>query len=398
MTERVLTIVGTRPEAIKMAPLAALLAAQPQIESRVLITGQHRDLVRPVMNLFGVAIDHDLAVGATGQDLADITAKVLLGVRDVLRAEKPDLVLVHGDTTTCFAAALAAFYERVPIGHVEAGLRSHDRQSPFPEEANRLCVDAIADLHFAPTRGARENLLREGLDERTIHVTGNTGIDALHWMRARNADRPAEYYGYAFGPLLTPLLASWPGPTVLVTAHRRESFGQGLIDLCRAIAAAGRANKDWLFVWPVHPNPSVREVVHAMLGDVANVVLVEPLDYEPFTWLMEHATAILTDSGGIQEEGPSLGKPVLVAREVTERPEALEAGTVRLVGTDPERIRRGLEDVVPDGPVREAMARAINPYGDGRACERIVGLIVGQIGARSASMSAAPRQARLGAA
>lgn len=383
MTARVLTVVGTRPEAIKMAPLARLLATQPRFVSRVLITGQHKDLVRPVLDLFGVAVDHDLAVGAPGQDLADVTAKVLLGTRAVLRETKPDLVLVHGDTTTCFAAALAAFYERVPIGHVEAGLRSHDVQSPFPEEANRLCVDAIADMHFAPTRGAKENLLREGIDASSVHVTGNTGIDALRWMRAKNSDRPAEYYGYAFGSLLTPLLASWPGPTVLVTAHRRESFGRGMEDLCRAIRASALAHKDWLVVWPVHPNPNVREVVHRTMADVDNVVLCDPLEYEPFTWLMDHATAILTDSGGIQEEGPSLGVPVLVARDVTERPEAVEAGTVRLVGTDPARIRRGLEDVVLDGPVRDAMARAINPYGDGRACERIVDLL----GARLASKS-----------
>ncbi len=375
MTARILTVVGTRPEAIKMAPLMRMLSEHPGFESRVCITGQHKDLVRPVLELFEVGIDHDLGVGAVGQDLADLTAKVLLGTRTILRAERPDMVLVHGDTTTCFAAALAAFYERIPIGHVEAGLRSHDRQSPFPEEANRLCVDAIADLHFAPTRSARDNLLSEGIDGSSIHVTGNTGIDALRWMRARNDSRPAEYYGYAFGPLLTPLLAEWPGPTILVTAHRRESFGRPMADLCRAVAATARAHRDWLFVWPVHPNPNVREVVTHALVDVTNVVLVDPLDYEPFTWLMQHASAILTDSGGIQEEGPSLGTPVLVAREVTERPEAVDAGTVRLVGTDPERIRRGLEDVVPDGPVRESMARAINPYGDGRACERIVDLL-----------------------
>jgi UDP-N-acetylglucosamine 2-epimerase (non-hydrolysing) len=383
VTARILTVVGTRPEAIKMGPLARMLAEQPRFDSRVCITGQHKDLVRPVLQVFDVAVHHDLGVAAAGQDLADLTARVMLGTRTVLRAERPDMVLVHGDTTTCFAAALAAFYERIPIAHVEAGLRSHDPQSPFPEEANRLCVDAIADMHFAPTRSARANLEREGIDAASIHVTGNTGIDALRWMRAKNAGRPAEYYGYAFGPLLTPLLSSWPGPTVLVTAHRRESFGQGMRDLCRAIASTARAHRDWLFVWPVHPNPNVREIVHETLRDVANVVLADPLEYEAFTWLLEHATAIVTDSGGIQEEGPSLGKPVLVARDVTERPEAVDAGTVRLVGTDPERIRRGLEDVVPDGPTRTAMARAINPYGDGRACERIVDLL----GARLSSVN-----------
>jgi len=377
---RVLSIVGTRPEAIKMAPLARLLSSQPRFESRLCITGQHADLVRPVLDLFGVRVDHDLGVSAPGQDLTDITANVLLRLRGVLRAEKPDLVLVHGDTTTCFAAALAAFYERVPIGHVEAGLRSHDLTSPFPEEANRLCVDVLSDMHFAPTRRARENLVREGIDGSSIHVTGNTGIDALRFMRARNADRPAAYYGYAFGPLLTPLLSDWPGPIVLVTAHRRESFGQGLTDLCAAIAASARQHRDWLFVWPVHPNPNVNGVVRAALGDVTNVILVEPFDYEPFTWLLDRVSAIVTDSGGIQEEGPSLGKPVLVARDVTERPEAVEAGTVRLVGTDREQICRGLEDVVEEGPARTAMARAINPYGDGRASERIVDLIGARLG------------------
>jgi len=363
-----------------MAPLARLLSSQPRFESRLCITGQHADLVRPVLDLFGVRVDHDLGVSAPGQDLTDITANVLLRLRGVLRAEKPDLVLVHGDTTTCFAAALAAFYERVPIGHVEAGLRSHDLTSPFPEEANRLCVDVLSDMHFAPTRRARENLVREGIDGSSIHVTGNTGIDALRFMRARNADRPAAYYGYAFGPLLTPLLSDWPGPIVLVTAHRRESFGQGLTDLCAAIAASARQHRDWLFVWPVHPNPNVNGVVRAALGDVTNVILVEPFDYEPFTWLLDRVSAIVTDSGGIQEEGPSLGKPVLVARDVTERPEAVEAGTVRLVGTDREQICRGLEDVVEEGPARTAMARAINPYGDGRASERIVDLIGARLG------------------
>ncbi len=375
MTARILTVVGTRPEAIKMAPLARILATDPRFESRVCITGQHKDLVRPVLDLFEVVVDHDLGTGAVGQDLTDLTAKVLLGTRGVLRAERPDMVLVHGDTTTCLAAALAAFYERIPVGHVEAGLRSHDLASPFPEEANRLCVDAIADMHFAPTRSSRTNLEREGIDGSSIHVTGNTGIDALRWMRARNANQRAEDYASSFGPLLTRLLADWPGPIVLVTAHRRESFGRGMADLCRAIAASAHAHPDWLFVWPVHPNPNVREVVTHALADVANVFLAEPLDYRPFTWLMDRATAIVTDSGGIQEEAPSLGKPVLVAREVTERPEAVEAGTVRLVGTDPERIRQGLEDVVLDGPERDAMARAINPYGDGRACERIVNLL-----------------------
>jgi len=387
---RVLSVIGTRPEAIKMAPLVRLLATQPRFESRVCVTGQHKDLVRPVLDLFGVHVDHDLGIGAPGQDLADVTAKVLLGTRGILRSEKPDMVLVHGDTTTCFAAALAAFYERVPIGHVEAGLRSRDLASPFPEEMNRLCVDAVSDLHFAPTRRARANLLREGIDGASVHVTGNTGLDALRWMRARTTARAAEDFSASFGPLFTPLASSWPGPIVLVTAHRRESFGQGLSDLCAGIAAAAAAHGDWLVVWPVHPNPNVRGPVRAAFEGVTNVVLIDPLDYEPFVWLMDRSTAILTDSGGIQEEGPTLGKPVLVARDVTERQEAVEAGTVKLVGTDPTAVRRGLEEVVLDPAVRAAMSRATNPYGDGRSAERIVDLL----GARLSSLSSV----RLGAA
>lgn len=372
MTTKVLSVFGTRPEAIKMAPLVLQLSADERIESRVCVTGQHREMLDAVLDLFHVEADHDLSVMSRGQDLHDVTSKVLLGMRAVLRAEKPDVVLVHGDTTTCLATALAAFYERVPIGHVEAGLRSHDVTLPFPEEMNRRVTDIVSDVFFAPTECSRHNLLAEGVSASRIYVTGNTGIDALLWMRARVAVKTAKHYTASFGPLLTPLVDHWPGPIVLVTGHRRESFGRGFEELCAAIRAAARDHKDWLFVYPVHPNPNVKGPVNAALGDIANVLLVDPIDYEPFVYLMDKAKVILTDSGGLQEEGPALGKPVLVTRDVTERPEAVAAGTVRLVGTDPRRIRESLEELLGDERAWSAMSRAINPYGDGRASGRIV--------------------------
>lgn len=372
MTTRVLSVFGTRPEAIKMAPLVLQLASDERIESRVCVTGQHRQLLDTVLDVFDIRPDHDLSVMSPGQDLFDVTSRVMLGLRGVLRAEKPDVVLVHGDTTTCLATALAAFYERVPIGHVEAGLRSHDLALPFPEEMNRRVADLVSDVYFAPTECSRHNLLTEGIDAARIHVTGNTGIDALLWMRARVAVKNAKHYAAAFGPLLTPLVDHWPGPIVLVTGHRRESFGRGFDDLCRAIRGAALAHKDWLFVYPVHPNPNVKGPVSSALGDIANVVLVDPIDYEPFVYLMDRAKVLLTDSGGLQEEGPALQKPVLVTRDVTERPEAVAAGTVRLVGTDPRRIQNALEELLGDERAYAAMSRASNPYGDGRASGRIV--------------------------
>jgi UDP-N-acetylglucosamine 2-epimerase (non-hydrolysing) len=369
---RVLSVFGTRPEAIKMAPLVLQLASDARIESRVCVTGQHRQMLDAVLDLFGIEPDHDLSVMSPGQDLFDVTSRVLLGMRDVLRAEKPDLVLVHGDTTSCLATSLAAFYERVPVGHVEAGLRSHDLSLPFPEEMNRRVADLVSDVYFAPTECSRHNLITEGVAASRIHVTGNTGIDALLWMRARVAVKTARHFASAFGPLLTPLVDHWPGPIVLVTGHRRESFGRGFSDLCRAIRATALAHKDWLFVYPVHPNPNVQGPVSAALGGISNVLLVDPIDYAPFVYLMDRSSVILTDSGGLQEEGPALGKPVLVTRDVTERPEALAAGTVRLVGTDPRRIQSALEELFGEESARSAMSSATNPYGDGRASGRIV--------------------------
>jgi UDP-N-acetylglucosamine 2-epimerase (non-hydrolysing) len=298
------------------------------------------------------------------------------------------MVLVHGDTTTCFAAALAAFYLDVPIGHVEAGLRTHDLRAPFPEEANRVLADVLATEYFAPTERARVNLLRERVDDARIHVTGNTVIDALLMVRERVRGRSAASWGSSFGPELTTLLDHWKGRLVLVTGHRRESFGAGFDELCGAIRDAANAHADWLFVYPVHLNPNVQRPVRAILGDIANVVLTQPLDYEPFVWLMDRSDLILTDSGGIQEEGPALGKPVLVMRDVTERPEALEAGTVRLVGTRRERILGSLEELLGDPASYRAMACATNPFGDGHASERIAEVLARVVVSAPAELAA----------
>ncbi len=371
MSLRVLSVFGTRPEAIKMAPLVRRLEADARFAARTCVSAQHREMLDAVLATFGLVAHHDLAVMEPGQDLFDVTARVLAAMRPVLRAERPELVLVHGDTTTCFAAALAAFYERVPVAHVEAGLRTGDLAAPFPEEANRVLVGRLARLHFAPTERARANLLAEGVAPDAIHVTGNTVIDALLAVQAEVGTLAPHAFADALGEPLCDRLAQG-GPLVLVTGHRRESFGRGFEDLCEGLRRAARAHPDWTVVYPVHPNPRVRRTVERGLAGLANVHLIAPLDYRPFVWLLARAGAALTDSGGVQEEAPSLGTPVLVARDTTERPEALEAGTARLVGTDPARIVSGLEEVLlGDGPTGAALA-ARNPYGDGRASERIV--------------------------
>lgn len=371
MSRRVLSIFGTRPEAIKMAPVVRALADAPGIESVVCVTAQHRQMLDQVLALFAIRPDIDLDLMRPGQDLFDVTAAVLLGLRDVLREVRPDLVLVQGDTTTCFAAALAAFYDGIAIGHVEAGLRTGNLRAPFPEEANRTLVSRLAGQHFAPTAEARDNLRREGIPAARITVTGNTVIDALFMVRDRLADFPTAHWQDCFGTPLHGRLSESPAPVILVTGHRRESFGQGFEDLCAAIRALAMAHPDWTIVYPVHLNPNVQRPVRGRLSDLANVFLIEPLDYLPFVWLMNRATLILTDSGGIQEEAPSLGKPVLVTREVTERPEAVAAGTVRLVGTDHARIIAEVETLLADSTAYDRMARAHNPYGDGRAAARI---------------------------
>ena len=371
MPVRVLSVVGTRPEAIKLAPVILHLRDAPGIHGAVCASGQHREMLDQVLALFDIDPDYDLDVMQAGQDLFDVTSRVLLAMRGVLEQEQPDIVLVQGDTTTCLSAALAAFYAGVPVGHVEAGLRTGDLAAPFPEEANRSLVTRITALHFAPTEQSRKNLLGEGVAPDSISVTGNTVIDALLSIR----DRAATLTDL---PISDSLRADWLKPSarrLLVTGHRRENFGPGFENLCGAIAGLATNHPDWQVIYPVHLNPNVQEPVRRILGDVKNVALIEPLDYLPFVWLMDTADLILTDSGGIQEEAPSLGKPVLVMRDVTERPEAVQAGTVRLVGTDRSKIVAGVESVMLDEETYKRMSKAHNPYGDGNAAVRIHAVI-----------------------
>jgi UDP-N-acetylglucosamine 2-epimerase (non-hydrolysing) len=364
---KVLTVFGTRPEAIKMAPLVRRLRSAGGIESRVCVTAQHRQMLDQVLELFEITPDHDLDVMRPGQDLFSITAEILQSIRRVYEHERPDIVLVHGDTSTTFAASLAAFYLRIPVGHVEAGLRTGNLYSPWPEEANRRLTGALTRLHFAPTGTARENLLKENIPESQIFVTGNTVIDALLEVHARLQSSLGLREGLASR---FPFLHG--GRMLLITGHRRENFGDGFERICKAIAALARRYPDMQLVYPVHLNPNVREPVNRLLSGIGNVHLIEPQDYLPFVYLMTQSTIILTDSGGIQEEAPSLGKPVLVMRDTTERPEAVSAGTVRLVGTDVEAIVDGVSLLVDDRAEYDRMGFAHNPYGDGRACERIV--------------------------
>lgn len=378
MVKRVMTVFGTRPEAIKMAPVALALAAEPQIEALICVTAQHRQMLDQVMRIFDMTADIDLDLMQPGQDLYDVTSRVLLGMRDVLKREQPDLVLVHGDTTTCFAAALAAFYQGIPVGHVEAGLRTGNLLAPFPEEANRSLVGRIAEMHFAPTGRARQNLLAENIAPEKIIVTGNTVIDALLIARDKVKKMPISAWHDAIGNALCERieqrdrLLKRSGHFVLITGHRRENFGQGFIDLCNAIRTLALSHPDWLLVYPVHLNPNVQKPVLDILSGLPNVHLIEPLEYLPFVWLMDQSDLILTDSGGIQEEGPALGNPVLVMREVTERPEAIDAGTVKLVGTDKQRIIDAVELLLSDERTYQSMATAINPFGNGTAAQQIV--------------------------
>lgn len=364
-------IIGTRPEAIKMAPLALALRADPRFDFRLCLTGQHRQMLDQVMTLFGLKADFDLDIMKPGQDLTDVTARILTGMRDVYRAFKPDIALVHGDTSTTLSASLASFYHDVAVGHVEAGLRTGNMRAPFPEEANRKLTGALASLHFAPTELSRKNLLREGVDPQSIHVTGNTVIDALLDVSARvSGDKDLQkQFGAQFSFLKN-------GQRVLlVTGHRRENFGDGFQRICRAIAEIARAFPDVAIVYPVHMNPNVVQPVRQILSGISNVHLIEPLEYLPFIYLMQRAHLILTDSGGVQEEAPSLGKPVLVMRDTTERPEAVEAGTVKLVGTDEFAIVSGVSRLLTDEAAYRAMSMAHNPYGDGKAVQRIVSLL-----------------------
>ena len=351
-----------------MAPLVHALAKDPHFEAKVCVTAQHREMLDQVLKLFSIVPDYDLNIMSPGQGLTEITCRILQGLKPVLESFKPDVVLVHGDTTTTAAASLAAFYQRIPVGHVEAGLRTGDLYSPWPEEANRTMTGHLATYHFAPTENSRQNLLRENLSGKHIYVTGNTVIDALFWVRDRVMKDEK---------LSSELLARYPflnngKKMILVTGHRRESFGQGFEQICHALAHIAANNPDVQIVYPVHLNPNVSEPVNRILGHIDNVILIDPQDYLPFVWLMNHAWLILTDSGGIQEEAPSLGKPVLVMRETTERPEAIDAGTVSIVGTDSQRIVDEVTRLLRDEDEYQRMSRAHNPYGDGQACERIL--------------------------
>ncbi|MFW5811408.1 MAG: non-hydrolyzing UDP-N-acetylglucosamine 2-epimerase [Alkalispirochaetaceae bacterium] len=369
-------VYGTRPEAIKLAPLHLAARRREDLEIIHCSTGQHREMLDQVLSLFEITPDHDLAVMAPNQDLFDVTSKVLLGLREVLRKEKPDAVVVQGDTTSCFVGALAAFYENIPIGHVEAGLRTWNLRAPFPEEGNRVLTSRIATHHFPPTPWAAENLLNEQVPDERVHVTGNTVIDALLWVREK-----VEALGPGALSSLEPVreLLEEELPYVLITGHRRENFGEGFQAICRALRRLAEAHPSWAFIYPVHLNPNVRGPVYQTLGDLENVILLKPQEYAPFVLLMDRSRIILTDSGGVQEEAPSLGKPVLVMREVTERPEAVEAGTVRLVGTDEEKIVSEVTALVEDPELYQRMAQAHNPYGDGQASKRILDLLVQEL-------------------
>ena len=370
--KKILLVFGTRPEAIKMAPLVKALQKDTEhFETRVCVTAQHRQMLDQVLEVFGITPEYDLNIMAPNQDLYDITAKVLLGLREVLKDFRPDTVLVHGDTTTSMAASLAAFYMQIPVGHVEAGLRTYNMLSPWPEEMNRQVTDRICTYYFAPTEQSRANLLQENIDAKKIFITGNTVIDALLMavdiisttagVKEKMAKELQEK-GYTVGDR----------EYILVTGHRRENFGDGFLHICKAIKELAALHPEMDIVYPVHLNPNVQKPVYELLSGLSNVYLISPLDYLPFIYAMQHSTLLLTDSGGVQEEAPSLGKPVMVMRDTTERPEAVEAGTVKLVGTNAEAIVSNVTALLLDKEMYKRMSETHNPYGDGQACERII--------------------------
>lgn len=377
--KKIMLVFGTRPEAIKMAPLVKEFQKRPnEFQTIVCVTGQHREMLDQVLHIFEITPDYDLNIMKQGQDLYDVTARVLLGMRDVLKEARPDVVLVHGDTTTSTAAALAAFYQQIPVGHVEAGLRTHNIYSPWPEEMNRQLTGRLATYHFAPTPLSRQNLLSEGVQESHIIVTGNTVIDALYMVvdkikRDKVLDAELEKLLKQSGYDVNRLSAG--KKLVLITGHRRENFGDGFISMCRAIKTLTEKYPEVDFIYPMHLNPNVRKPIHEVFGEdlsgLGNMFFIEPLEYLSFVYLMEKSTIVLTDSGGIQEEAPGLGKPVLVMRDTTERPEALEAGTVKLVGTDYDKIIKEVSALIEDWEYYNRMSKAVNPYGDGKACQRI---------------------------
>lgn len=380
MCKQIMLVFGTRPEAIKMAPLVKEFQKYPdKFQTIVCVTGQHREMLDQVLHIFEIRPDYDLNIMKQGQDLYDVTARVLIGMRDVLKEAQPDVVLVHGDTTTSTAAALAAFYQQIPVGHVEAGLRTHNIYSPWPEEMNRQITGRIATYHFSPTLLSRKNLLAEGVKEEQITVTGNTVIDALYMVVdkiKKDMELDCELEGILRHSGYDVQRLAQGKKMVLITGHRRENFGDGFISMCRAIQALTLKYTDVDFVYPMHLNPNVRRPIHQVFGEdlanLGNMFFIEPLEYLSFVYLMEKSFLVLTDSGGIQEEAPGLGKPVLVMRDTTERPEALDAGTVKLVGTDYDRIVSEVSALLEDVEYYDRMSKAVNPYGDGRACERIV--------------------------
>lgn len=364
----VLVVFGTRPEAIKLAPLVRELRRHPQFRTRVCATAQHRQMLDQVLRLFDITPEYDLHVMRPGQSLEDVTSRVLTGMRDVLAKERPDMVLVQGDTTTTFATSLACYYQQIPIGHVEAGLRTGNKYSPFPEEINRVLTTRLAEVHFAPTNESRRNLVKEGVNPLSVHVTGNTVIDALLHVR-RRVVRESQAYRRMFPGI------DFSKRLILVTGHRRENFGEGFRSICEGIGEIAGRNPDVEVVYPVHLNPNVQTPVRELLSRYSNVHLLDPVDYDPFVFLMNESYLILTDSGGVQEEAPSLGKPVLVMRNHTERPEGVKAGTVRLVGTDKRRIVREIRRLLNDRSHYNRMSRAHNPYGDGKSCARIARIL-----------------------
>ena len=369
---KILIVFGTRPEAIKMAPLVHALKGDSSFNVQVCVTAQHRQMLDQVLEIFDIHPDFDLNLMRAGQDLFDVTSSVLLGMREVLQNTLPDLVLVHGDTTTASATATAAFYAGIPIGHVEAGLRTYNIRSPFPEEFNRQLISKIASWHFAPTASSRTNLLAENVASEAISVTGNTVIDALFWVLKKLSADPVRLATLT-ARLNQELSFKWQKQKfVLITGHRRENFGDGFLAICEAIRQLATNHPDTHFVYPVHLNPNVRKPVFEIIAGFGNIHLIEPLEYEPFIYLLKHCYLTLTDSGGLQEEAPSLGKPVLVMRDVTERPEAVDAGTVKLVGANTDKIVAEVSRLLLDTSAYDSMSKAHNPYGDGHACERIL--------------------------
>ena len=389
--KKIMLVFGTRPEAIKMAPLVkAFQAKKDSFETIVCVTGQHREMLDQVLSLFDIKPDYDLNIMKQGQDLYDITSRVLLGMRDIFKICRPDILFVHGDTTTSTAAALAGFYQQIPVAHIEAGLRTNNIYSPWPEEMNRQITGRIATYNFSPTQLSRQNLLKENVADYKITVTGNTVIDALHWVTAKikgdkvldkELARQLKEKGYDTTRIAkTDKEFSDSKRLVLITGHRRENFGEGFLNICHAIQDLSKKYPNVDFVYPMHLNPNVRKPIHEDFGNdlshLGNVFFIEPLEYLSFVFLMEKADIVLTDSGGIQEEAPGLGKPVLVMRDTTERPEAVDAGTVKLVGTNYDAIMNGVSLLLDNKPAYEAMSKATNPYGDGKACERIINSIL----------------------